>query len=82
MLHHVFIYLTICCRSGPQKRELTDEEILIMLRKAPKNKWEDLAQKHGFNLKKYRKMLEDEEKKKREAAELVFFTLFSILAAC
>ena len=43
-----------------------------MLRKAPKNKWEDLAQKHGFNLKKYRKMLEDEEKKKREAAELVF----------
>ena len=50
---------------------LTDEEILFKLRNSPKNKWEDLAKEFNFNLKKYAKLLEEEERKKREEIELV-----------
>ena len=50
---------------------LTDDEILFKLRNTPKNKWEDLAKEFNFNLKKYAKLLEEEERKKREDIELV-----------
>ncbi len=50
---------------------LTDEEILFKLRNTPKNKWEELAKEFDFNLKKYIKLLEEEERRKREEIELV-----------
>ncbi len=62
---------TCICSEVKAKVQLTDEEILFKLRNTPKNKWEDLAKEFEFNLKKYRKLLEEEERKKREEIELV-----------
>ena len=59
------------CSEIKEKVVLTDEEILFKLRNTPKNKWEELAKEYDFNLKKYAKLLEEEERKKREEIELV-----------
>ena len=51
--------------------QMSEDEFIFMLRKTPKNKWEELCDEYGFNLKHIKKRIEEMEEAERIKIELV-----------
>merc|ERR1712142_637250 len=70
--HDLANQFAVDLKAGKQRKKptMTEEEFIIFLRNNPKNKWPDLCDEYGFNLKRILKLMEEMDKRAAlEAAE-------------